>query len=157
VWGDLRQKLDVEREQLHLLLETHQSLLQKAAIDVPTVDELPALAAILYAFYSGIERLFRRIAVEFDGETPRGSFWHTELLERMTSSRAGRPPVISGDLGEELQEYLDFRHVFRHAYSFELRWSKMSPLVHRMNDVLRELDSEIDTFLKSVERKGDQP
>ena len=157
MWSDLKRKLDVEREQLHLLLETHQSLLQRSVTDAPTVDELPALAAILHAFYSGIERLFRRIAVAIDGETPRGPFWHTELLEWMSSSRAGRSPVISASLAEGLQEYLDFRHVFRHAYSFELRWSKMSPLVHGLNSVLRELDCEIDIFLKTLEKEGDPP
>jgi hypothetical protein len=41
----------------------------------------------------------------------------------------------------------DSRHVFRQAYSFELRWQKMKHLVLELNEVLRRLEHELDTFL----------
>lgn len=46
-------------------------------------------------------------------------------------------------------EYLEFRHVFRQAYSFQLRWDKMSPLVLGCEETLRQLEAELDVFLRS--------
>ena len=68
-------------------------------------------------------------------------------------SRPGnrRPAVISMPLHSVLRAYLDFRHVFRHAYAFELKWGKMEVLVLECEKTLRLLESELDAFLKSLE------
>ena len=42
------------------------------------------IATDLADIYSGIERIFERIANEVDGHLPRGSRWHKTLLEQMT-------------------------------------------------------------------------
>lgn len=144
---DLRKELTTDREQLHLLLRTHQELLRRCRNQEPTVDELAALAAILHAFYNGIENLFKRIAVALDGGSPRSQVWHSALLDSMKCARVTRPAVITEDLGESLHEYLNFRHVFRHAYSFELRWVRMKHLVHASADTLERLEAELDQFL----------
>ena len=90
------------------------------------VIERSALAAMLHSFYTGIENIFKRVAVEIDGEPPTGDFWHRQLLDRMACPRRDRPAVISKTLKDKLRTYLEFRHVFRHAYTFELRWEKMA-------------------------------
>ena len=142
----------MDRQQLHRLLEAHAALLSHCRITDPTRDELPALAAILHSFYNGIENIFKRIAVALDGGTPRGPSWHAELIDSMQSPRPHRPPLLPKALSETLQEYLDFRHVFRQAYSFELRWSKMRQLVFEMGNVLPVLEQEIDRFLEALHR-----
>ena len=55
----------------------------------------------------------------------------------------------------ELQDYLGFRHVFRQAYSFQLDWEKMSPLVLNCEGTLRELEAALDRFLESAEAAED--
>jgi hypothetical protein len=112
------------------------------------VDEVPAVAAILHAFYTGVESIFKRIALEVDGGSPSGEFWHAELLETMSEERPYRPAVISRELNEALQEFMDFRHVFRHAYTFELRWPKMAPLVLTLDPTLQRLDAELAAFVR---------
>lgn len=144
---DLRKQLATDRERLHLLLTTHDDLLNRCRKQEPTVDELAALAAILHAFYNGIENLFKRIAMALDGGLPRSPVWHSSLLDGMKCPGVTRPAVITEDLGELLHEYLNFRHVFRHAYSFELRWDRMKHLVHASADTLKRLDAELDRFL----------
>ncbi len=114
------------------------------------MDELAALAAILHAFYNGVENIFKRVAVTLDGGAPSGPSWHADLIEAMSKPNPNRPALLSESLSETLQEYLDFRHVFRQAYSFELRWEKMKHLVLGLHDVLRRLEHELDVFLAQV-------
>jgi hypothetical protein len=51
---------------------------------------------------------------------------------------------------EQLQfsQYLRFRHVFRNAFSFDLDWQKMSPLVLRLEETFKKLENAFDDFLK---------
>ena len=134
---------------LRQLLDTHRALLSACEAGEPTTDEVPALAAILHSFYSGIERIFKRVAIEVDGAPPRGEFWHADLLESMSHTQPHRPAVISDELNHALQEYMDFRHVFRHAYTYELRWAKMASLVHGIATTLARLEAELTAFLES--------
>jgi len=123
-------------------------LLAKCQPTDPTEIELCALAALLHSFFTGIENIFKRVAVELDGEPVRGDSWHRELLLQMTSSRARRPPVLSEELHGTLNDYLRFRHVFRNAYSFDLDWQKMSPLVLSLDETFKMLEKALDEFVK---------
>ena len=110
-----RKQQATERDQLHRLVLGMHELLAKCRTTVPTEIELSALAALLHSFYTGIENIFKRVAVELDGEPVRGDFWHRELLLRMKSPTAHRPALLSEELHDSLNEYLRFRHVFRNA------------------------------------------
>jgi len=137
---------------MHRLVTTYRGLLDRCRQADPSTEELAALATVLHSFYNGVENILKRIAVALDGGAPSGVFWHSELVERMTALSPSRPSVLSSDLSESLQEYLDFRHVFRHAYTFELRWSKMRHLVLQCEDVLNRFESELDIFFAELER-----
>ena len=65
----------------------------------------------------------------------------------MSQPSAGRPAVLSGSLLEDLGSYLDFRHFFRQAYAFHVRWVKMAPLVSGCGEALRRLGAELAAFL----------
>jgi len=143
---DLCRQIDVECRQLRRLLEIHAGLLNKCRQLTPTVDERSALAAVLHAFYNGVENIFKRVALALDGGIPRGLSSHSDLLASMSTTKPDRPALISESLSETLQEYLDFRHVFRQAYSFELRWEKMKHLVLGLNDVFQRFEQELSIF-----------
>jgi hypothetical protein len=151
VLPELKKQIETDQWQLHRILDTHRELMEKCKNAEPTVDELAALAAILHAFYNGIENIFKRIAIALDGGTPKGEFWHSALIEQMASPRNNRPVLLSADLNESLQEYLDFRHLFRHAYTFDLHWSKMKHLVIECENILWQFEGELDAFLKKSE------
>lgn len=152
MWHKLGKQISVEREQLNRLIEVHRPLLIKCATQSPNDIELSALAALLHSFYTGIENIFKRIAVEIDGAPPRGEAWHRQLLDAMLLRNDLRGAVISPSLRDSLGEYLAFRHVFRQAYSFELRWEKMSALVTDCEATLRRLEAELETFLQTEQR-----
>ena len=93
-------KADIDREmaQIERLLDESRSDLSGVG-GVPSRLEVRGVASVLHDFYSGIERLFERIAVELDGELPRGSDWHSQLLNRMEEEVEGvRPRVLTPDL-----------------------------------------------------------
>ena len=144
--GDLRAQIEVDRLRLRRLLDVHSILLAKCIASPPNADELAALGAILHAFYNGVENILKRVAVALDGGAPSGETWHADLIESMCEATPRRPGFLSPSLSETLQEYMDFRHVFRHGYSFELRWEKMKGLVLGLDDALGRLEKETEDF-----------
>ncbi|MEO5804559.1 MAG: hypothetical protein ABIR24_13615, partial [Verrucomicrobiota bacterium] len=97
----------------------------------------------------GVENIFKRASVELDGEPVKGDMWHRELLLRMKTFAANRPALLSCELHDVLLDYLRFRHVFRNAYSFDLDWRKMSPLVLRLEETFQQLENALDIFLET--------
>lgn len=72
------------------------------------------------------------------------------MLDQVADATEDRPAVLSEELKARLRLYLDFRHVFRHAYTFDLRWEKMRELVLDCGATLAALHEEIATFLAEV-------
>ena len=149
MWTRLEKQINVERTALRRAIETHRPLIDKVRTETPTPIEVSALAALLHSFYPGIENICKRITVELGDSMPEGNMWHALLLDSMTAISARRPAVLSRTLAQRLRLYLDFRHVFRHAYPFDLRWSKMAALVLDCEAVLLALEDEIDRFVIS--------
>ncbi len=150
MWDKLRKQVAVEREQLGRLLESYRPLLETCAAGPPSDIELSALAAMLHSFYNGIENTFKRASVELGDPLPSGESWHQELLDAMAKATSHRKPVISPALRGRLKEYMEFRHFFRHAYIFSLRWDRMKGLALGCEDTLRQLQSELDSFLRTA-------
>jgi len=120
VWARFRRAQALERAQLRRLLDEHRPLLERASRSSPTPVELSALATMLHCFYNGIENILKRAACELDQKVPLGPSWHSDLLGQMSQASGVRPALVSRTLRDRLDEYLGFRHVFRHAYTFDL-------------------------------------
>lgn len=147
----LRKQVAVEFEQLDNLIEVHRPLLDKCEKAAPTDIELSALAAMMHSFYTGIENIFKRVAVELGGDVPRGASWHRDLLDSMSEPSGLRTALFSTELRRRLEEYLKFRHFFRQAYSFQFEWEKLSSLVLACESTLRKLEEEVNLFFGRVE------
>lgn len=146
MWPDVEEQVAVEWAQIDQLFAAYQTVISKSSQESPHFIELSALATMLHSFYTGIENIFKRIALEIDGNIPSGFASHSELLLVMAQSAASRPPVISETLRLRLSAYLSFRHVFRHAYSFQLEWDKMRNLVLGSEATWQQLQTELDRF-----------
>ena len=153
-WDRFRKQQATEREQLRRLLAGMQPLIRRCASAPPNEIELSALAAFLHSFYTGIENLFKRVAVELDTQPVQGETWHRELLKRMTQPSPRRRAWLSVELHNDLLEFLRFRHVFRTAYSFDLQWQKMSPLVLRCEATLAQFERDLDYLLQAAPPSG---
>ncbi len=144
----LTKQIAVEEDQLNKLIDIHRELVSKCSSEPPTDVERSALAFLLHSFYSGLENIFKRIAIEIDGSLPVGDAWHRQLLDQMAKATDRRSAVISEALNETLNEYLAFRHVVRQSYSFTLQWEKMAALVLNCEATMRYVVDELRVFME---------
>ena len=148
----MKQRIANELQSLERVAEQLQQLLTQIP-EPPTFVELRATASILHDFYSGIERIFERVAVTLNGGLPEGERWHQSLLQQMAEETEGRPAVIDKKLLERLLEYLKFRHRFRNMYGNELQWDKLYPLSENVLDTLIQLRKSLAAFEDYMQKK----
>ena len=119
--------------------------------DEPTEHQKMAIAGYLHHFYTGVEAIHQRIAQAIEGDVPSGEQWHRELLTDMALELLDvRPRVISAETKNSLHEYLSFRHVFRHAYSLKLDWSRLKLLIEELGPVFNRYKSDLEKFLSHL-------
>jgi hypothetical protein len=122
---------------------------KRFASRAPSALELRGLGAIVHDFYTGVERVFMKIAPELNGGVPAGLSWHRELLQNMTLDLANiRPPLLRKESAQALEEFLRFRHLFRNLYGFELEWKRIQPLLRRLPSVWSRVRNDFDRFLE---------
>ncbi|MEW5762511.1 MAG: hypothetical protein AB1776_04860 [Bacillota bacterium] len=113
---------------------------------------LRAVGSVLHDFYVAVENVFETVAREIDGRVPVGGDWHRELLAQMTLSiRTVRPPVVSRETAEKLDEFRRFRHVFRNVYGFNLQSERLVELLVSLPDVAARFEAEVRAFSGSME------
>lgn len=139
-----------ELEQIDRLLELYGRLLESAQTRTPDLVEVTAIASVLHSFYNGLENALQSIAKGLDGALPTGSQSHRELLDQVATSTSKRPAIISVAVREKLNDYLAFRHFYRHSYSFFLDWDEMKGLVAQMPSVWLETKAELQSFLEKL-------
>ena len=138
--------ISLELENIDRLVKEMDVLMNQMPQE-PDFLYIRAAGSILHDFYSGVEKIFERIALFIDKGLPKGEDWHTQLLIQMSKPIKGiREEVIGGDLLQGLKEYLRFRHLFRHIYGFELEWQLFSTLCISMASLADELRSTLDDF-----------
>ena len=141
----------LEISQIDRLFTVHANLLARAAQGEPDADDLAGLGSVLHSFYNGIENTILRIAKCYGGQPPEGPRWHRDLLEQMACATDARTAVLAPDTAEMLTKYLGFRHVFRHTYTFFLRWHDLEPLVERLSETWAMVRGELGAFVAGLE------
>ena len=111
MWRDLKDEIELELAMLKKHLSDCSPLRKITLSRPPDHIESMALAAMLHAFYNGIENIFKRIALRYDKGAPRGQAWHRQLLNSMAKAEQSRPAVISETLLNVLKNYWD-RSIF---------------------------------------------
>lgn len=144
----LIRQIEVEIKQLNAHVAEFTPLIAKSETLEPTRIEVAALAFYMLSFYTGIENIFVRIHLEMYGKKLGGEAWHKQLLQLMHIPGEGYEPVITDKLFMELNEYRAFRHVFRQAYNFDLKWELMKAQVLKSRKVLNLLINELTSQFK---------
>lgn len=91
------------------------------------------LGYFLHNLYNAFEDLFLEISKTFENRIENSTFFHKELLRKMTLEIPGiRPKVISKESFLILSELRGFRHIFRHAYTYEIIPEKVEGLKNKI-------------------------
>ncbi len=118
---------------------------QQGRVDDEEISESAALR--LHNFYTGCERIFKLIATEVNGVLSQSLDWHKRLLNQVALEVAGiRPAVISTETRKDLEELLNFRHIVRNIYAYELKPERVEELVKLAIALYPRFAKEIAVF-----------
>ncbi|WP_369684561.1 hypothetical protein [Rhodothermus marinus] len=71
---------------------------------------------------------------------------------RIAYATRGAVPLCTGK--SAIPYYLGFRHFFRHAYTFEIDWNKLQPLITHVAVVLKQVRADISAFFETELNPG---
>jgi len=118
---------------------------------------LDSVALNLHGFYAGLERIFELIANDIDQSLPGGETWHQSLLKQMsTEIEEVRPPVISKNTYNKLDDYRGFRHIVRNVYTFQLSKRRIKPLVEELPELFEQIKQEINQFIEFIKKNVEE-
>ncbi len=149
----LAERLSVELRSVEKLVGRAEEALSRSARQPQDQEFFVASAAFdLHGFYSGLERLFELIANEIDESRPTSASWHRDLLTQMSLAVPDiRPAVLSAESLSTLTEYLEFRHVVRNMYTFNLRVERVVELVRGLRPVFEKAQRDLQAFIEYLQ------
>lgn len=152
----LQSEIETEWSRLEMLVQELQQLVANLPAHAePSHRDKAAIGAFLHSFYNGIENILKHLVREIDQNVPRGEGWHRALLQRMSVAVPGiRSAILRPDTVIMLEPYLGFRHFFRHAYTFEIDWNKLQPLITHVAVVLKQVRADISAFFEAQLNPG---
>lgn len=142
----LKKKIEFEITQIDEHVSKSSVLIKKCKLQEPDYVELCAVGSIIQSYYNGIENILLLIAKGIDGIVPNQGKWHSELLNSMCGENEKRSAVFSEKLKENLADYMNFRHFFRHSYGYSIKWEKASHLFLGLESNWNEVKAELNSF-----------
>jgi len=143
----IKEQIKFKINDIDKLFSEYDLIFKKIETQAPDLFDMTILGSVLHSFYNGLENIFEIIAKNIDGNVPNGNKSHQELLHQMASENSKRNEVLNEELYLKLREYATFRHFYRHAYSFQLNWEKMNPLIDNLHMVWNEVKLNLENFI----------
>jgi hypothetical protein len=149
----LAERIRKELDDLDRLVARANRAVSAAKTNLQDADLFLDSASLnLHDVYSGCERVFKQIAATVDGSVPTSAEWHRELLNQMELDLPKvRPPVLTRETIQRLDEYLRFRHVVRNIYTFSFDPERIGRLVNELEGVFEQVKQELSTFAEFLE------
>lgn len=143
----IKEQIKFKINDIDKLFSEYELIFEKIKGEKPDLFDITILGSVLHSFYNGIENIFEIIAKNIDGNVPSGNKSHQELLHQMASENEKRNEIINENLYYKLREYATFRHFYRHAYSFQLNWDKMKPLIDDIHKIWKEVKMSLEKII----------
>lgn len=143
----IKEQIIFKIEDINRLFSEYQLIFEKIKYEEPDLFDMTILGSVLHSFYNGLENIFEIIAKNIDKELPTGNKSHQKLLQQIANKNDYRDELFNEQLYIKLKEYATFRHFYRHAYSFQLNWEKMKPLIDNIDYVWDEVKLSLNSFL----------
>lgn len=151
----LKSRIDDELKSIEDTISTIHKVFEQME-GVSDIIVAPALASYIADFYTGCEKISERVAVYLDGGLPKTKDWHQELLKQVAEPGGdNRPPLWSGSLLLELDEYRKFRHLERHIYKIELKADKVIALAEGIEPVFSKIKLAVAVFYQWLEKQAE--
>jgi uncharacterized protein YutE (UPF0331/DUF86 family) len=150
----LASQIQRDLDDLERVVERVEQAVQAARADTAqSALFIDAAPLNLHDLYSSLERVFTHIASGLDQSVPSGPDWHRELLRQMSVEvNELRPPVISAETARELDEFMRFRRVVRHAYAFDLEADRVEQLSNRLRPAFQQVQQDLRDFVAFLNR-----
>jgi hypothetical protein len=140
-------KITHEISRIQKLLADVKPLLDVCKTKEPDIIEMTAAAQVLHSFYNGVESIIVLFFKYKNEKLPADSRWHKTLFEMSFGKNSKNIPIINNDIKKRLEKYLLFRHFIRHAYSSELDWNEMGPLIKEIEDIWKVIKNDFEIFM----------
>jgi hypothetical protein len=102
---------------------------------------------LLHNLYCSLEDLWQEVAGTFENRLEDPTRYHRELLQRMHLEIPGiRPRILNTASYQLLNELQGFRHIFRHAYDYELDAVRLRQLKDKVMAGWIGVTEDLDTF-----------
>ncbi len=123
-------------------------ILQDIKITVPdSPEKVSHLGYLLHNLYCSLEDIFREVTQTFENQIKDPARYHRELLKRMNYEIPQiRPPLLTPKSYAILNELRGFRHVFRHAYDYELSPDRLTQLKQKIMEGWESIQRDLDNF-----------
>lgn len=133
-------------------LNNQKALLHRILFDIQQTEpdnqeKISHLGYMLHNLYCALEDVFREVAQTFENQIEDPSRYHRELLKRMHFEIPQiRPSLLTSRSYAILNELRGFRHVFRHAYDYDLSADRLAQLREKILGGWENIQQDLDNF-----------
>ena len=130
-------------------------IFKEVEVTEPTDKEKTiTLGFYLHNLYCAFEDLFIEIAKTFENRIEDPSRYHRELLKRMSLDIPMiRPHLLSKESLKVLDELRKFRHLFRHAYTYDLDSQKTKVIKSLIVSNYKKILTDLEQFEEFLEKQ----
>jgi hypothetical protein len=144
------EKIKQEIIQLNKHFLLHKPLLDLCNSNALEYIKTSAIGSFLHSFYNGIENTLLLIYKGIPENIPNDTNWHRTLLNKSFESTEERPPIFKNEYKKDLEEFMSFRHVFRHSYDFQLELDRLMPLMNKAETLWKDLEKDFVNFIDTL-------
>jgi len=141
--------------QVDLIKTIYQRLSDKLVVfekETPSREMIDSAGYWIHNLYCAFEDLFKQVSAFWENNLSDDGDYHVNLLKRMIINIKGiRPPVLSLNTYEHLNELRGFRHVFRHAYSYGLDDERVAYLIRKTILKKEMVLADLSKFREQIE------
>jgi hypothetical protein len=117
------------------------------ATEPDTREKTSHLGYLLHNLYCALEDLLQEVARTFENRLEDPARYHQELLKRLHLEVPGiRPRLLRTPSYHLLNELRGFRHIFRHAYDYELDEVRLRQLKEKLLAGWTAVQNDLETF-----------
>ena len=123
----------------------------KIAVEKVAAETVDSIGYWLHNLFCAYEDLFKIVAAFWENNIGTNGAYHRNLIRQMMLDIKGiRPALLSETSFLHLDELRSFRHVFRHAYNYELDDERVIYLLKKVLHEKEGIMSDLNVFKEKI-------